>query len=81
MNKEEEMNKIRERVAAQNAELAGLEEEIARLAIDNAGPVLLTMMRGLVEMVCAAQGEIFTVHNKLKFYRFTIGMLKQKGIS
>lgn len=75
-----DMEEVKRRVAAENAELERLEAEVARLAVDHAGPVLLTMMRGLVEMVCAAQGDVFRLHNKLKFYRFTLGALGQKGI-
>jgi hypothetical protein len=68
-------------VAAQNAELAGFEREIARLAAAHATPVLLAILRALVEMVCAAQGDIFRVHNKIKFYRGVLMMLREKGIS
>jgi hypothetical protein len=69
------------RVAAQNAELRQLEAEVARLASTNATPVLLAMLRALVEMVCGAQGSVFVVHNKINFYKGVIGMLREKGIS
>lgn len=68
-------------VTAQNAELAALEKKIAQLATTNSGPVLLAMVRALVEMVCAAQGEIFRTHNKIRFYRGVLTMLEQKGIA
>lgn len=64
----------------QDAELTALEQEVARLASANQTPVLLAILRGLVEMVCAAQGEVFREHNKIKFYRGVLGMLRQGGI-
>lgn len=69
------------RVAAQNAELAKLEAEVTRLATDHSGPVLMAIMRGLVEMVCSAQGEVFRVHNKIKFYSGVLMILRGRGIS
>lgn len=69
------------RIAAQDAELASLEAEVARLAADHSGPVLLAIVRALVEMVCATQGEVFRAHNKIKFYRGVLAMLREKGIS
>ena len=45
------------------------------------GANLLAIMRGLVEMVCGAQGEIFRVHNKIKFYKGVLAILRHKGIS
>ena len=77
MNKEE----ATARVAAQSAELAGLEADISRLAQLHTAPVFLAIMRGLVEMVCGAQGEVFRVHNKIKFYRGVLAILRHKGIS
>ena len=71
----------KKRVAAQDAELAALERKIAQLAATNSGPVLLAIVRGLVEMCCAAQGEVFRTHNKIHFYRGVLAMLDQKGIS
>lgn len=68
-------------VAAQNAELRDLEDQISRLAAEHSGPVFLAIMRGLVEMVCAAQGEVFRVYNKIRFYKGVLMMLRQKGIS
>ena len=64
----------------QDAELRSLEQEVSRLAGAHPTPVLLAIMRGLVEMVCAAQGEVFRELNKIKFYRGVLGMLRQKGI-
>jgi hypothetical protein len=69
------------RVAAQDAELRGLEDEISRLGADHSGPVLMAIVRGLVEMVCAAQGDIFRVYNKIRFYKSVLAMLRQKGIA
>ena len=68
-------------VVAQNAKLHAFEAEVARLASTHATPVLLAMLRALVEMVCAAQGPVFAVHNKTKFYEGVILMLREKGIS
>lgn len=68
------------RVAKQNAELAELEAAVARLASENPGPVFLAIIQNLVEMVCAAQGPVFVVHNKLRFYRNVIVVLRGKGI-
>jgi len=68
------------RVAAQNADLAKLEGDIARLAQQHSGEVLLAIVRALVEMVCASQGDIFRVHNKIRFYRGVMEMLRKAGI-
>jgi hypothetical protein len=69
------------RVAAQDAELAQVEAEIARLAQAHVVPVFLAMLRMLVEMMCAAQGDVFRNHYKLKFYQGVMEMLRRKGIS
>jgi hypothetical protein len=69
------------RVAAQDAELAALEQKVAQLATTNSGPMLLAIVRALVEMVCGAQGDIFRVHDKIRFYRGVIAMLGEKGIA
>jgi len=69
------------RVADQDAELAALERKVAQLAAENSAPVLLAIVRGLVEMVCAAQGEVFRKHNKIRFYRGVLAMLGEKGIA
>jgi DNA-binding FadR family transcriptional regulator len=69
------------RVTAQSAKLHALEVEVARLASSHATPVLLAMLRALVEKVCAAQGPNFTVFNKTKFYEGILLMLREKGIS
>ena len=50
--------------AAANEKLRALEIEVAWLASTRATPVLLAMLRALVEMVCAAQGPNFTSLNK-----------------
>lgn len=68
-------------VAAQNANLRALQAEVTRLASAHATPVLLAMIRALVEMVCAADGPHFTVLNKTKFYQGVLLMLREKGIS
>jgi hypothetical protein len=73
----EEAKKI---VAEQNAELEALENKVAQLAEANAGPVLLAIVRGLIEIVCAMQGQAFRTHNKIRFYRGVLAMLG-KGIS
>jgi hypothetical protein len=70
----------KKRNAEQDAELAALEKKIAQLASTNSGPVLLAIVRGLVEMVCAAEGDIFRRHNKIRFYRGVLAMLGEKGI-
>jgi hypothetical protein len=75
------IDEAKARVTAQNAELARLEDDVARLASTHSGPVLMAIMRALVEMVCAAQGPIFRVHNKLKLYQGVLAMLRAKGIS
>lgn len=69
------------RVAAQDAQLRSLEAEVGRLASTHPTPVLLAMLRALVEMVCAAQGSHFAVLNKIKFYEGIRRMLREKGIS
>lgn len=69
------------RVADDEAKVRALETEVARLASTHATPVLLAMLRALVEMVCAAQGPVFTTLNKTKFYTGVLRMLRDKGIS
>lgn len=76
MNQEE----AKARVAAQDAELAGLESQIASLASHHGVPVLMAMMRVLIEMACGAQGEVFHVMNKIKLYRAVMRLLSSKGI-
>jgi len=71
----------RERVAAQDAKLHTLEAEISRLASTNATPVLLAVLRALVEMVCLSQGPNFAVLKKIKLYEGVLLMLREKGIS
>ncbi len=68
-------------VAAQDAKLRALEAEVARLASTHATPVLLAMLRALVEMVCAADGPHFAKLNKTKFYTGVVEMLRRNGIS
>lgn len=77
MNNEE----ARARVAAQDAKLRDLEAEIARLASTHATPVLLAILRALVEMVCLSQGPNFAVLKKIKLYEGVLLMLRDKGIS
>jgi hypothetical protein len=72
--------RARERVRQEDEKLAGLEAEIARLATTLPGPVLLALVRVLVEMVCSAQGPTFRVHNKIKFYEGVLGTLRQNGV-
>ena len=72
----------RARVAAQDEKLRDLEAEVSRLASTrNATPVLLAMLRALVEMVCLSQGPNFAVLKKIKFYEGVLLMLREKGIS
>lgn len=71
------IDEAKARVTAQNEKLLALEVEIARLARTRATPVLLAMLRALVEMVCAAQGPHFTVLNKIKFYEGVLLMLRE----
>ena len=75
------IDEAKARVAAQNEKLHTLEGEVARLASTHATPVLLAMLRALVEMVCQAQGPNFAVHNKIKLYEGVLRMLHEKGIS
>jgi hypothetical protein len=75
------IDEAKARVAADNAELARLEGEISRLASQHSVPVLMAIVRALIEMVCGAQGEIFRVHNKTKLYQGVLAMLHHKGIS
>lgn len=65
----------------QDDALAALEAEVARLASAHPTPVLLAIVRGLIEMVCGAQGEVFRQHNKIKFYSGVLEMLRRKGVS
>lgn len=69
------------RVAEQDAELAALEKKVVQLAATNAGPVLMAIVQGLIEMVCAMQGDHFHKHNKIRFYRGVLQMLDAKGVS
>ena len=69
------------RVDADKAKLRGLEGDITRLANAHATPVLLAMLRVIVETVCAAQGPNFAVYNKIKFYETVIRMLRAKGVT
>jgi hypothetical protein len=75
------VDEAKARVAAQNAELAQLESEIARLATKHSVSVLMAIVRVLIEMACGAQGEIFRVLNKIKLYEAVLSILKQKGIT
>jgi hypothetical protein len=75
------VEEVKARQAVEQAAIARLEEEIARLAKEHMFPVLLVMMRGLVEMVCAQHGEIFRDHHKHKFYEGVLLMLRQRGIA
>jgi DNA-binding FadR family transcriptional regulator len=75
------IDEAKERVAAQNEKLRALEAEVARLASTHATPVLLAILRALVEMVCGAQGSHFAVLNKTKLYEGVLLMLRDKGIS
>ena len=75
------VDEAKARVAAQNAELARLEGEISRLASQHSGPVLMAIVRVLIEMACGAQGEIFRVLNKIKLYEAVLTLLRQKGIA
>lgn len=75
-----DMDEARKR-NAQDAELAGLEAEVGRLATAQPGPVMLAIVRALVEKVCASQGEIFIRHHKIRFYRGVLAILRFKGIS
>lgn len=77
----EEMEAHRARVAAQKAKVAGLEDDVARIAARQSGPVMLACVRVLVEMVCAQHGDVFRDHYKEKFYSAVIALLRQRGIS
>lgn len=67
--------------ALQDAELARLQADVARLAAQHTAPVFLAIISMLVERVCGAQGPHFLVHNKIRFYRAVLAALRQKGIS
>jgi hypothetical protein len=70
------------RLEADKAKLHALEGEIVRLASTiGSTPVMVAMMRTLIEMVCSAQGPNFTLYNKLKFYEGVVLMLRDKGIT
>lgn len=69
------------RLAAEKEKLRAFQAEVERLAATHSGPVLLAMLRALVEMVCAAQGPNFTLYNKTKFYEGVLLMLRDKGIA
>ena len=75
------VEEVKARQAVEKAAIACLEDKIARLAKEHMLPVLLVMMRGLVEMVCAQHGEIFRDHRKHKFYEGVLLMLRQRGIA
>jgi len=75
------IDEAKARVAAQDAKLHALEAEVSRLASTNATPVLLAILRALVEMVCQAQGPNFAAHNKIKLYQGVLLMLRENGIS
>ena len=75
------LDEAKARVAAQDEKLRGLEADVAKLASAHGTLVLLAMMRAIVEMVCAARGPNFRVHNKIKFYEAVLMMLHAKGIS
>lgn len=70
----------KKRNAEQDAELAVLERKVTQLAATNSGPVLLAIVRGLVEMVCGADGDVFRRHNKIRFYRGVLAILDKNGI-
>jgi hypothetical protein len=75
-----DIDEARRHVAERDAELAACEAEVGRLATSHPGPVMITRMHALVEMVCAAQGSTFRNHYKLKLYKGVLLMLRQKGI-
>jgi len=78
---EAEAAKARKHVAEREVQFRALEAEVSRLASTQPTPVLLAILQALVETVCAAQGPYFTIHNKTKFYKSVILMLREKGIS
>jgi hypothetical protein len=69
------------RLEEQKAKLRAMQDRVDQLAVTNTAPVMLAMLRSLVEMVCAADGPNFTLHNKLKFYEGVLLLLQSKGIS
>jgi hypothetical protein len=73
---EKEREQAKERVAEQDATIARLEAEIARLAQADASAVFMAILRALVETVCATQGQHFIVTNKIRFYRGVLAMLQ-----
>jgi hypothetical protein len=75
------MDEAKAHVAARDAQLKALETEVSRLASSSATPVLLAMLRVLVDTVCAAQGETFTTIYKIKFYENVLRTLRVNGIS
>ena len=71
----------RARVAAQDAKLRDLEAKVARLASAHPTPVLLAILRALVEMVCLSQGPNFVALKKIKLYEGVLLMLRENEIS
>ena len=69
------------RLEENKAKLRAMQDRVDQLATANAAPVMLAMMRALVEMVCAADGPNFTLFNKLKLYEGVLLLLQSKGIS
>lgn len=65
---------------ADRARLRDLEDEVARRANMAPGPVMLALVRALVEMVCARDGAHFATLYKRRFYEGVIRMLDQRGI-
>ena len=75
------VDEAKARVAAQDKLLRDLEAEVSRLAILHLAPVLLAVLRALVEMVCQSQGAHFAVLRKIKLYEAVLRLLREKGIS
>lgn len=74
-------DEARAHLAAQNARLAHLIDEVGRLAAAHSTPVLLSMIRMLVEMVCQRDGAAFRVLYMTRFYEGVLRLLREKGIS
>lgn len=75
------IDEAKARVAAQDDKLKRLEDEFERLSTVHGTPVMMAMLRIMLEVMFNANGPNLVVHNKIKFYTGVIGLLQQKGFS
>lgn len=70
------------RVEADRVELRAMKAKVLELGQRHGSVVFFAMFEVLVEMVCTAQGALFTDMNKRRFYTAVLGYLSNvKGIS